>query len=235
MKIATNEKLVKRNRRIAQITTISGLVVLVGGMIISFQRKELINLSFASLLIGFLLSQIGIYFTNRWGRSPRPDELLNQALKGLDSKYAMYHYTTPAAHFLVGPAGLWVLMPRNQRGKISVYKGRWRQTGGGIAQTYMKLFAQESLGRPDLEIQNEIEHLARYLKARMSEEELPEIQGALIFTNDSVEIAVDEDDTPPAPTLYLSKLKEFLRKTAKNKPVSLDKVMEIQQILGADS
>jgi hypothetical protein len=99
----------------------------------------------------------------------------------------------------------------------------------------MKLFAQESLGRPDLEIQNEIEHLARYLKARMSEEELPEIQGALIFTNDSVEIAVDEDDTPPAPTLYLSKLKEFLRKTAKNKPVSLDKVMEIQQILGADS
>src|SRR5512144_1926081 len=116
MNIAIDEKLVKRNRLIAQIASIAGLVILIGGMIISFQRKDMINISFASLIIGFILSQIGIYFTNRWGRSPRPDELLNQALKGLDGKYSIYHYVTPVPHLLVGPAGMWILMPRNQKG-----------------------------------------------------------------------------------------------------------------------
>jgi hypothetical protein len=235
MNIATNEKLVKRNRRIAQIASISGLVVLIGGMIISFQRQDLLNISFASLIAGFILSQIGIYYTNRWGRSPRPDELLNQALKGLDSKYAMYHYLTPVSHLLVGPAGLWILMPRHQRGTISISNGRWRHSGGGLIQTYLKLFGQESLGRPDLEMQNEIENLKKFLQKKMPEGfYLPDIRAALVFTNDQVDIQIGEDETPPAPTLQLSKLKEFIRKTAKNAPFSIAKADQIQQILNAN-
>lgn len=234
MKIITNEKLIKRNRRIAQITSISGLVVLVGGMVISFQRQDLINYSFAALIVGFILSQIGIYFTTRWGRSPRPDELINQALKGLDDKYSIYHYATPAAHLLVGPAGLWVFMPRHQRGTISLYKDRWRHTGGGFMQTYLKLFGQESLGRPELEMQNEIEKLKNKLQKMMIDGGLPDIQAALIFTSDQVNIQIGGDETPPAPTLYLNKLKEFIRKTAKTKPVSLSKIEEIQQVLNSD-
>jgi len=235
MNIATNEKLVKRNRRIAQLASISGLVVLIGGMVISFQRQDLLNISFASLIAGFVLSQIGIYFTNRWGRSPRPDELLNQALKGLDSKYAMYHYLTPVSHLLVGPAGVWVLMPRHQRGTISVSKNRWRHTGGGFLQAYLKLFGQESLGRPDLEMQNDIANLHKYLEKNLPEgNSLPEIRAALVFTNDQVNIQIGDDETPPAPTLQLGKLKEFIRKTAKNSPLSLAKVDQIQQIINPD-
>ena len=235
MNIATNDKLVKRNRRVAQIASISGLVVLIGGMVISFQRQDLLNISFASLIAGFVLSQIGIYFTNRWGRSPRPDELLNQALKGLDSKYAMYHYLTPVSHLLVGPAGVWILMPRNQRGTISLYKGRWRHSGGGFVQAYLKLFGQESLGRPDLEMQNDIANLQKYLEKKWSEgNSLPDIRAAVVFTNEQVDIQIGDDETPPAPTLQLSKLKEFIRKTAKNSPLSLAKVDQIQRIINAD-
>ena len=235
MNITTNEKLVKRNRRIAQIASIGGLVVLIGGMVISFQRQDLLNISFASLIAGFVLSQIGIYFTNRWGRSPRPDELLNQALKGLDSKYAIYHYLTPVSHLLVGPAGVWILMPRHQRGTISLYKGRWRHTGGGFVQAYLKLFGQESLGRPDLEMQNDIANLNKYLEKNWTEgNSLPVIHAALVFTNDQVNIQIGEEETPPAPTLQLGKLKEFIRKTAKNNPLSLAKVEQIQQIINAD-
>jgi hypothetical protein len=235
MNIATNEKLVKRNRRIAQIASITGLVVLIGGMIISFQRQDLINISFASLIAGFVLSQIGIYFTNRWGRSPRPDELLNQALKGLDSKYALYHYLTPVSHVLVGPAGLWILMARHQKGTVSVYKGRWRHSGGGFIQAYLKLFGQENLGRPDLEMQNEIDNLQKYLGKKIPEGfYLPDIRAALVFTNDQVNIQIGEDETPPAPTLPLSKLKEFIRKTAKTNPLSMAKVDQVQQIMNAN-
>jgi len=235
MNIATNEKLVKRNKRIAQIASISGLVVLIGGMVISFQRQDLLNISFASLIAGFILSQIGIYFTNRWGRSPRPDELLNQALKGLDSKYALYHYLTPVSHLLVGPAGVWILMARHQRGTVSVDKGRWRHSGGGFVQAYLKLFGQEGLGRPDLEMQNEIENLKKFLEKKMPEgNSLPDIRAALVFTNDQVNIQIRDEETPPAPTLQLSKLKEFIRKTAKNNPFSLAKVDQIQQILSSN-
>ena len=232
MKIVTNEKLVKRNKRIAQAATISGLIVLVGGMILSFQRQDLINISFASLIAGFILSQVGIYFTTRFGRSPRPDEMLNLALKGLDSKYAIYHYLTPAAHLLVGPAGLWVFMLRHQRGTISLSKGRWKHSGGGFMQTYLKLFGQESLGRPDLEIENEIEKLNKFMKPWFSEElEAPRIQGALVFTNDEVNIKIDTDETPPAPTLSLKQLKDFMRKTAKTKSVSSEKIEMVQELL----
>jgi hypothetical protein len=235
MNIAIDEKLVNRNRRIAQIASISGLVILIGGMAISFQRQDMINVSFASLVIGFILSQIGIYFTNRWGRRPRPDELLNQALKGLDSKYTIYHYQTPVPHLLVGPAGLWILMPRNQRGTISLKKGRWQNTGGGFIQAYLKLFGQESLGRPDIEMQNDIERLRKYLEKKMPEGSIvPDIRAALVFTNDQVDLQIGEDETPPAPTFQLNKLKEFIRKTAKTSPLSMAKVDQVQQTLKID-
>src|SRR3972149_3074384 len=106
MQIISNEKLIHRNRNIARYSSILGLAILVGGMIISFSRPELIIFSFAALILGFLISQVGIYFTNRWGREPRPDQLLNQALTGLDTKYRIYHFMSPASHLLVGPAGI---------------------------------------------------------------------------------------------------------------------------------
>ena len=71
MNIATNEPLVKRNTRIAQVTMIGGLAVLAGGMFISFRMPERFTLSLAALMVGFLLSQIGIYYSNRWARRPR--------------------------------------------------------------------------------------------------------------------------------------------------------------------
>lgn len=232
MNIETNDKLIRRNARIAQISMITGLLVLVGGMVLSFRSAEQFGLSLVALLLGFALSQIGIYFGNRWGRRPRPDEILNQALKGLDGRYTLYHYTTPASHLLIGPAGVWALFPRNQRGTITYEKGRWRQRGGGLVMGYLRIFAQEGLGRPDLDIQHEVENVERYLKGLLGEDqEVPEINAALVFTNENVEIAIDEDAEVPAPTLPVSKLKEHLRKFAKNKPISLDKSQKIQQMI----
>ena len=231
MKIETNEKMIRRNARIAQIASLSGLVILIGGMVISFTNQELISISFVALLVGFILSQVGIYFTNRWGRRPRPDELLDKALKGLDNKYAIYHYNTPVSHLLVGPAGLWILVTRNQRGTITFSNGRWRQKGGGFLQTYLKLFAQEGIGRPELEISNDVEKIQNYLSEQMTEGEVPPIGAALIFTNDEVDIQIEDEDNPLAPTMYLNKLKNHVRKTAKTKPISQDRIQEIQEVL----
>ncbi|MGW8250710.1 MAG: hypothetical protein ACWGO1_08720 [Anaerolineales bacterium] len=232
MNIETNDKLIRRNARIAQVSMIAGLLVLVGGMVLSFRSAEQFGLSLVALLLGFALSQIGIYFGNRWGRRPRPDEILNQALKGLDGRYTLYHYTTPASHLLIGPAGVWALFPRNQRGTITYDRGRWRQRGGGLVMSYLRIFAQEGLGRPDLDIQHEVENVERYLKGLLDDDqEAPEINAALVFTNENVEIAIDEDADLPVPTLPVGKLKDYLRKFAKGKPISLDKSQKIQQLI----
>lgn len=231
MNIEINEKLIRRNTRIAQVASLSGLLILIAGMVISFTRPELISYSFLALLVGFLLSQVGIFFTNRYGRRPRPDEILDTALKGLDNKYALYHYLTPASHLLVGPAGMWVILTRHQRGTVTFSKKRWRLRGGGLLQTYLRVFAQENLGRPDLEMMNEIDNLQKYLKKRLPDVDVPAIDAALIFTNDEIDIQISEEDQPIAPTLQVSKLKEFMRKKAKNKPISMDKVKEIQDVL----
>jgi hypothetical protein len=230
MNIVSNERIIRRNARIGQVAMVAGLVVLAGGMYISFQSQEQFGLSLAALLVGFTLSQIGIYFSNRWSRRPRPDEHLNQALKGLDSRYTLYHYTTPASHLLVGPAGIWVFDPRHQRGKITYDKGRWRQKGGGLMMAYLKIFAQEGLGRPDLEMSGEVESVEKYLKTEIGEEEAPQVESALVFTNEETEIEIEDDATPPAPTLHASQLKDFIRKEAKNKPISMDDVKKIQRL-----
>jgi hypothetical protein len=225
MEIATNDRLIHRNARIGQITSIVGLLVLAGGMFISFTRPEYFSISLVALLVGFGLSQIGIYFGNRWGRRPRPDEVLNAALKGLDGRYSLYHYTSPTSHLLVGPAGVWVLMPRHQAGVITYdeNKKRWRQKGGNL---YLKIFAQENLGRPDLEVGSEMHAISSFLEEHLGEEMVPDVQAALIMTNEKCEV---DADNAPAPTMEVRKLKDFIRKTAKAKPISLDLVREIQE------
>ncbi len=229
MNIVTNRSLVKRNSRIAQASMLVGLLVLAGGMYISFRMPELFSLSLVALMVGFALSQIGIYFSNRYGRRPRPDELLNQALKGLDGKYTLYHYQKPVSHLLVGPAGVWVLMPRYQRGTITYKKGRWQQRGGNI---YMKIFAQEGLGRPDLEVAAEVGSVKQFIAKQFEEEEkIPPVNAVLVFTNPKVEVSISEDENPPAETVQIVKLKDLIRKKAKEKSLSPAKVELIQSAL----
>src|SRR4030066_418649 len=199
MKVLTNDKLIKRNARLGQIATISGLLVLVGGMFISFRYPSFASFAWVALLVGFALSQIGLYFGNRWGRRPRPDELIDQGLKGLNDQYSIYHYTTPAAHLLVGPSGLWVIMPYYQVGKIVYEKGRWTQKGGGFFQRYLRAFAQEGIGRPDLEGPAESQAITRYLKKSLPEKEIPEPRCALVFTNEKADLNVEGAPIPTLP------------------------------------
>jgi hypothetical protein len=227
MNIVRNDKMIKRNARIAQFSMFGGLAILAVGMFISFRYPERFEISLGALLVGFLASQIGIYFSNRWGRKPRPDELLDQALKGLDSKFTLYHYSSPVSHLLVGPSGVWILMPYYQRGTITYEKGRWRQKGGNL---YLKIFAQENLGRPDLELSAEIENLQRFLGKSLSEEEIPPIQAAMVFTNPRAVVNIPEDETPPAETVLTGKLKDTVRKAPKGKGLTAEKAKALQDL-----
>ncbi len=228
MKIIKNEKLIARNSKIGQFTSLGALAVLGVGMYISFSKPELFYYSIAALIVGFMMTQVGMYFTNRWGRTPRPDEQLDAGLKGLPSETAIYHYVTPVSHLLVGPAGIWILMPLHQRGKVKYEKNRWKLSGGGFMQAYMTIFGQEGIGRPDLELENQIDSLKKYFAKRMEGDEAPEIKGVLVFTSDQIEI--EDADAAPIPALQIKKLKDFMRQ--KSKEQSLGSLM-LQKITDA--
>jgi hypothetical protein len=214
MKIYSNEKLIKRNRRIGNITSLLSILILGAGMVLSFRDKtgEMLPYTFGSLIAGFLLFQVGNFYMSKWGKSPRPDERISSALKGLDDHYALYHYYTPVSHLLIGPAGILCLVPYSQGGTIQYDpdKNRWKQTGGNF---FMKAFGGEGLGRPEREVNYVHEDANRYFQRAGIELGGYEPETILVFTNPNVNLQTEASDTP---VVLAAKLKEFIRKKAKS-------------------
>ncbi|WKZ38272.1 MAG: hypothetical protein QY332_10055 [Anaerolineales bacterium] len=231
MKIIKNEKLIKRNGIIGQWTSLGALIVLGAGMYISFTKPEWFTYSVICLVVGFIMTQIGMYMGSRWGRSPRPDEKFDAGLKGLHSEFSIYHYSSPVSHLMVGPAGVWVLLPYHQRGKIFFEKNRWKMRGGGFMQGYMRIFGQEGIGRPDIDAENEVRALGKFLSKKLDETNIPEIKPVLVFTNDDVEL--DAGDSP-IPAMKLKQLKEFMRQGTKNRALSSTQINQIDKLFSEE-
>ena len=227
MKIASNTKLITRNNKIGRYTTFASLAVLGVGLYISFTAPEAFSWSLGALVIGFLLSQVGLTYSSKFGKSPRPDESLTQALKGLEDKFTLYHYESPTNHLLVGPAGVWVLLPYFQAGTIryNAAKNRWTQKGGNF---FLKAFGQENLGRPDTEIQYGINETRKFLEKQLPDTELPEIRAALLFFNEKTELAVEG---APYPAIKADKAKDFFRKRVKDMGIAPDLLAKILAVL----
>ncbi|MEI7846347.1 MAG: hypothetical protein WCK35_11135 [Chloroflexota bacterium] len=233
MKILIHEKNVRRNAKIGQYTSLVSLAILAGGMYVSFAYPAQLYISFTALLVGFILSQVGIFFGNRWGRRPRVDERLTAALKGLTKDYTLFHFLTPVNHLLIGPAGIWIIEPYYQRGTIVYEKGKWKQKGGGLLLGYLKIFAQEGLGRPDIEATADLESFRKFLTKTLGDSaELPPINLVLVFTDEKVEL---KTELSPIPAIKIDQLKEFIRKSAKQTPLLPTDINPILKCLPAES
>lgn len=231
MKIVKNESLIKRNGTIGNWVSLGALAVLGIGMYISFTRPDLFTYSLVCLLLGFVMTQVGMYMGNRWGRSPRRDEKLDAGLKGTHSEFSLYHYSAPASHLLVGPAGVWALIPYQQAGMVYYEKNRWKVKGGGFMQAYMRIFGQEGIGRPDLEAESEAVAAKKFLAKKMAESSVPEVKPLLVFLNDQVEL---EPGDSPIPAMKLKQLKNFLREESKNRKLSGLQIQQVNAALGGE-
>jgi len=233
MKIIKNEKIISRNGKIGQWTffasvAVFGVALYINIRNISGQDLELAYWVLIGFVVGYILMQISLYYANRYGRSPRPDEKLDAGLKGLPGDYSVYHFMTPASHLLVGPAGIWAMIPYRQRGTVTYQKNRFRLAGGGFLQGYMSIFGQEGIGRPDLEAQGEIDAIKKILAKSMDENSLPSVEAVLVFTHEEIDIQIEE---APFPVLKLKGLKDFLRQKAKAKPLGQTQLMAVKAAL----
>jgi hypothetical protein len=230
MKIITNDKLIKRNKTIGRVATFTSLAILAGGLLLAFNNQQdvrSLRLSFAALVVGFILSQVGIYYGVRFARSPSPYESLNQCLKGLDDKYSLYHYITPIPHVLVGPAGIWVLGIFFQPGTITYNEERKKYHQAGRSM-YNKFLAQEGIGRPDIEVGTYREDLGKYLEKLLSYSTEVEVKVAVVFTSEKAKV---QAQNAPFPTLHSEKLKDFIRKQAKESPASEELINKVKASL----
>jgi hypothetical protein len=226
MKIVTNPKKIQRNYKIGLYTSLASLVFLFIAVGLTITgRVDLTNYSFLAMALGLVLSQIGVYFANRWGKSPRIDERITQGLKGLDDRYTLYHYVAPVPHLLAGPSGIWVLVPQYQPGTITYENKRYRQQG---VRLFGRLIGQEGLGRPEMEAESYKEDFLKFLKKSLPEESLPRVQPVIVFTNAKASVQAQD---APIPTLHVEKLKDYIRRMAKEAPSNLSAVNQVQELL----
>lgn len=95
-------------------------------------------------------------------------------------------------------------------------------------QSYMRFFGMEGLGRPDLEIENEVYSLKKYLLKHMEESEIPELNALMVFTDDGVEL---DAEGALIPAMRLKQVKEFMRQNAKEKKLSAETLSQLKNAL----
>jgi len=228
MKIVSHPKKIKLYYKIGLYTSLGSLVLLfaaVGLTLAGQGRPDLTTYSFIAMILGLVLSQVGVYFANRWGKPPRVDERISAGLKGLDDRYVLYHFTTPVPHLLTGPSGVWVLVPQYQAGTITFENNRYKQRG---VKLFSRIVGQEGLSRPELEAQGYCQDMEKYLKKSLAQEKLPPVQSLILFTNPKAVVQVQES---PIPTMHVEKLKDFIRRKAKEQPAEMAKVRLVQDQL----
>lgn len=206
MVIIRDDKKIARYRKIGQIFSFAGMGVLVGGMLLVFLGDpRWFWMQIVALLVGWLLSQIGIYLAQRYLRRPRPDEVLDEALSKVAKDGRMYHYVLPAPHVLLLPTGIVILIAKYQGGKISVEGNKWKQTGMGLR----RFFGQEGLGNPTREAENSVAAVASFLKKNAPEVEEVPIGPLIVFTTKAKQELDLKRSTIPA--MHYTKVKGYLK------------------------
>lgn len=185
------------------------------GLVVSFRQSTRLDGVLGLFLAGMIASQLGIPMRNRWDRHPRIDELLDRALKGLDSRFAIFHYSLGASHVVICPAGIFALLPRFEDGAVEFRDGSWVRTvprrgrlrRGGIRR----------IDGLDRQAAGEAGRLQRRLVRRLGQAEIPPVEPLVVFLHTAAEI---QPDGAPTRAVHLKKLKDTLRRLPKGQTLS---------------
>ncbi len=229
MKNEINVTLINRNKKIGNILTILGAAILIGGLILNIRPDPTRTLlSLVALIVGFIIAQISSYYVSKFVRNPRFDEILAENLSKLNNNYTFFVYSSPIPMLLTGPHGIWIPIPITASGEI-YYDGKWKQRGGNF---FLKMFGQETLGKPEREIEDRVGQLRRLLEENVDESQIPPIRSILISLHPKAAIGNVED--APTPIVTVDALRRTIRKIdRKEEEVSqetLDKINEIVKI-----
>ncbi|MGA7670681.1 MAG: nuclease-related domain-containing protein [Nitrolancea sp.] len=195
MRLVRNNGYVKTRRRLARLLAIGGFLLMMTAIAAGFFIPVLLIPSYIILFIGFIAFNVGMPQTTKWGRHPRPDEILDDTLRRLNDRYTLIHFSTAGKgnpeHVLVYPGGLVVITTREVQGRISVDGNKWRKPGGRIL-SFIGM-AGPQIGNPTMENERDQD----LLRSILTERNLPgedAIDGIIVFLNPKAALQVGSTD-----------------------------------------
>ena len=93
MKTYIDRQKVSTRVTLATALSVGGLLLLLASVLLPLFIPATANISLILLAVGGIIAMVGIYYSNRWVRKPRPEDSLGDALKALDDRYRLYHYS----------------------------------------------------------------------------------------------------------------------------------------------
>ena len=241
MKVITDEVIVAKRKRMANILAPIAMLLLISGFIINIfsLNDENINppLFYAMLFLlasGFILSTISSTLVNRWVKEPRADQALSKILRGFDNKHLLFNYTNQAPHILVTPQKIFVITAKNTEGHIRVKNNRWRRKFSFIR--LLRFFAEEGLGNPTLEVEHHTQKIRQTLESQLPEilegDKGLNIEPLIVFTHPNTTLEVGESRVQ---VLHLGKLKNFIRQHGKGTNLKSELRESLIELLGQTS
>jgi hypothetical protein len=202
MKVYIDRKKIAKRAELSNLGSIGGLILLLVSVLLPLFLPKAASLSFLLMVAGLGIAMVGIYYANRWVRKPRPEDLLDKALKGLADSYHLYHYPAfPTDHILLTPNGVVLLETISLAGSFSYKDGRWRE-----AMTIgraLRSIVEEHVGDP-IKSAVRTEKVLQEQLATQVEGTVP-IKAVVVFVHPN---AVLEIEKPSIPVVMAEKLKK---------------------------
>jgi NACalpha-BTF3-like transcription factor len=123
---------------------------------------------------------------------------------------------------------VYAIVAKRQTGDITVNGTKFSRKFSWVR--FFKFFGEESMGLPEAEVDNSKDKLAKLLKNNgFSDEELPEIDAVIVFTNKEANLTINE---PTIPVLRTNELKSYLREHDKQHNISAPLRSRLIEVFG---
>ena len=219
MRIVTNRKLARRNRKLTNYlffgtfgALILGFIVINASLFTNETPDTLMLIAQSAVLpLAFVLTIVSVRMTNLWARAPRPEKAIEDGLKGLSNKSILYnYYHFPARHVLICPQGVFAIVTRWHDQKFVLRDGKFRSKRNFISKLFSAI-RFDGIGKPFRDAEFAREHIQRAIDEVARD--VP-VRSLIVFVDPSAEVEFDSE--PEVPVLYADpkrgpNLKDFMR------------------------
>ena len=229
MRVETNERLLRRNRKIAQYMFFASFGIPIIGLVLINQQAA--TPSSQSLIVGFvipllvlpaayIITMLSVRMANLWVRAPRPEVVIPEGLKGVSNKSVLYNYHhLPVRHVLITPQGVFAMVTRFQEGQFAVDGDKWMSRKTALGRIF-GVFRMDGIGNPTEDAQKAVRHLKKLLEP-IAPDVL--VQPVIVFVDTRAQVNVVKTDVP---IVYANakrdpSLKDYIRGLVKENRTSL--------------
>ena len=219
MRIVTNKKLARRNRKLTNYLffgTFGGLIlgfIVINASLLTDETPDTLTLiaQSAVLPIAFILTIVSVRMTNLWARVPRPENAIEAGLKGLSNKSVLYNYHhLPVRHVLICPQGVFAIVTRWHDQAFTFRDGKFRSRRNIVSKLFSAI-RFDGVGKPLRDAEFARHHIQRKIDDIADD---VEVRPLVVFVDPSAHI--DFDDEPSIPVLYADpkkspNLKDYMR------------------------